>query len=125
TLLLMLAWLPGSIAKYQAYGWNWPASNRSTEDLLQLPEWGQHWIRAAADLRENYPAFAVAVLLLAFTGGFTPITALAAAVFLAARLAHITACVAGVAWLRILTWSLGFLATLYLLFMALTALISF
>jgi uncharacterized MAPEG superfamily protein len=125
TLLLMLVWIPGSIAKSLTYGWNWLASNRSTEGLQQLPEWGQRCVRADANLRENYPAFAVAVLLLAFTGGFTPGTALASAMFLGARLVHIPAYIAGIPWLRTLAWGLGFLATLYLLFMALVALISF
>jgi uncharacterized MAPEG superfamily protein len=125
TLLLMFAWLPGSVAKYQTYGWNWLLSNCSTEGLPPLPEWGQRCVRADKNLRENYPAFAIAVLLLAFTGGFTPGTALASAVFLAARLVHMAAYLAGIPWLRNLAWGFGFLATLYLLFMAVVALISF
>lgn len=125
TLLLMFAWLPGSVAKYQAYGWNWLLSNRSTEGLPPLPEWGQRCVRADNNLRANYPAFAVAVLLLAFTGGFTPGTALASAVFLGARLVHMPAYAAGLPWMRTLAWALGLLATLYLLFMSLVALISF
>lgn len=125
TLLLMFAWLPGLVAKAHTYGLNWVLSNRPTSGLPPLPGWGQRSERAYANLRQNYPAFAVSVLLLAFTGGFTPATRLAAAVFLAARLAHLPAYIAGVPWLRTLTWALGFLATLYLLGMALVALVSF
>lgn len=125
TLLLAVAWLPASVAKYHAYGLNWLASNRSTAGLPAMPEWGQRCIRAHENLKENYPAFAVAVLLLAFTGGFTPGTAVASALFLGARLVHMSAYIGGIPWLRIVAWTLGFLATLYLLFMALAALISF
>ncbi|MGH8401256.1 MAG: MAPEG family protein [Gammaproteobacteria bacterium] len=125
TLFLMFAWLPGSAAKYRAYGLDWLLSDRSMEGLEALPEWGQRSVRAYANLRENYPAFAVAVLLLAFSGGFTPGTALASAMFLVARLVHMPACIAAIPWLRNLAWIAGFLATLYLLFMAMVALVSY
>lgn len=125
TLLLMFSWLPPLVAKCRVYGTNWLVSNRSTAGLPELPDWAQRCVRAQDNLKENYPAFAVAVLLLAFTGGFTPGTALASALFLVARLAHLPAYIAGIPWLRTLSWALGFLATLYLLGMALVALLTF
>ncbi|HEX5340096.1 MAG TPA: MAPEG family protein [Gammaproteobacteria bacterium] len=125
TLLLMFSWLPALTAKCRVYGLNWLTSNRSTEGLPALPDWARRCILAQDNLKENYPAFAVAVLLLAFTGGFTPATALVSALFLGARLVHLPACIAGIPWLRTLSWILGFLATLYLLAMAMVALVSF
>lgn len=125
TLFLMFAWLPGSVAKYRAYGLDRLVSNRPMEGWEALPEWGQRSVCAHANLRDNYPAFAVAVLLLAFSGGFTPGTALASVIFLIARLVHMPACIVGIPWLRNLAWIAGFLATLYLLFMAMVALVSY
>lgn len=123
TLFYMFSWVPASLAKYQAYGSGWLTSNRATENLPPLSELGQRAIRAHENLKENYPAFAVAILLLAFSGGFTRDTAIAALVFLVARLIHMPAYIIGVPWLRTLSWAVGFLATVYLLLMALVALI--
>ncbi|HEV2212719.1 MAG TPA: MAPEG family protein, partial [Gammaproteobacteria bacterium] len=106
TFLLMLGWVPGFVCKYQTYGLGWMLSNRSTAGLPPLPEWGQRVERAYDNLQAHYPAFAVAVLLLALTGGFNLGTSLAAAVFAAARLVHIPAYTLGIVWLRVLSWTL-------------------
>ncbi|MGB9430346.1 MAG: MAPEG family protein [Gammaproteobacteria bacterium] len=123
TLFYIFSWLPAWLAKYQAYGGRWLASNRSTQGLPPLSELGQRAVRAHENLKENYPGFAVAILLLAFSGGFTQYTFNAALVFLVARLVHLPAYIIGIPWLRTLSWLAGFLATLYLLIMALAALV--
>jgi len=125
SLLFALAWFPASLCKYQTYGWSWLLSNRSPAGLPPLPEWGQRAQRAHDNLKENFPAFAVAVLLLALSGGFTQGTRIAAAVFAAARLIHMPAYIAGAVWARSLSWATGVLATLYLLGMALYGLVHF
>ncbi|MGH8306943.1 MAG: MAPEG family protein [Gammaproteobacteria bacterium] len=123
TLFYMFSWLPASLAKYHAYGNRWLVSNRSTQGLPPLSELGQRAVRAHENLRDNYLGFAVAILLLAFTGGFSSYTALAALVFLIARLVHMPAYILGIPWLRIFSWLVGFAAMLYLLIMALVALV--
>ena len=125
SLFLALAWFPASLSKYQTYGWGWLLSNRSPAGLPPLPEWGQRAQRAHDNLKENFPAFAVAVLLLALSGGFTEGTRIATAVFVAARLIHMPAYIAGAVWPRSLSWVAGVLATLYLLGMALYGLVHF
>ena len=125
TTLFALAWLPASVCKYQTYGWGWLLSNRSTADLGPLPEWGQRAERAHNNLKENFPAFAVAVLLLALTAGFRPGTQLATAVFVMARVLHPAAYMAGAVWLRVLSWVTGLLATLYLLGVGVFGLVHF
>ena len=125
TLFFMLAWLPASVSKYQTYGWRWLLSNRSTAGLPPLPEWGQRAERAHANLVANYPGFAVAVLLLAVTGGFTQGTRVAAALFVAARMLHMPSYIRGDVWPRALSWLLGLAATLYLLAMAVFGLVKF
>ena len=125
TFMLMLAWLPASISKYQTYGWGWLLSNRSSEGLKPLPEWGQRAERAHANLMANYPGFAVAVLLLALTGGYTEGTRFAAALFACARVVHMPAYIRGLVWPRVISWVLGLLASLYLLAMAVMGLVKF
>jgi len=123
TFLLMFGWVPGFVCKFRTYGLGWMLSNRSTAGLPPLPEWGQRAERAYDNLQANYPGFAVAVLLLALTGGFSPGTSLAAAVFAAARLVHMPAYTLGVVWLRVLSWALGFAASLNLLVTAVLGLV--
>ena len=125
TLLLIIGAIPEFVAKVHLYGLNWLVNYQNLSDLPALPEWGQRCVHAQADLRASYPAFAVAVLLLAFTGGFTPATALASALFLVARLLHMPADIAGFGWLRTFASGLSFLTTLYLLCIAMVALVSF
>lgn len=93
-------------------------SNRSLSGLPPLPEWGQRAERAYDNLRVSYPGFAVAVLLLAITGGFNAGTTLATALFAAARLVHMPAYIQGLVWPRILSWAVGFAASIYLLAVA-------
>jgi uncharacterized MAPEG superfamily protein len=123
TLLYVFSWLPVWFAQYQAYGAGWLLSNRSTAGLAPLPEMAQRAVRAHANLKENYPPFAVAIFLLAFSGGYTPYTAIAALVFLLAWLVHIPSYIIGIPWLRTSSWAVGFIAMLYLLIIALAVLV--
>jgi len=125
TLFFMLAWLPASVSKYQTYGLGWLLSNRSTAGLPPLPEWGQRAERAHANLIANFPGFAVAVLLLAVTGGFDQGTRVAAALFVSARALHMLFYIRGEVWPRVISWALGLGATLYLLTAAVTGLVKF
>jgi uncharacterized MAPEG superfamily protein len=125
TLLFMLAWIPASVCKYQTYGLGWLLSNRSVAGLPPLPEWGQRAERAHNNLKENFPGFAVAVLLLAITGGFTQGTRIASAVFIGARLVHMPAYIQGHVWIRSISWAIGLGACLYLLAMAVSGLVKF
>lgn len=65
--------------------------------------------------------FAPAVLILAFTGGFTANSLLAAQAFLVARVLYVPIYLAGIPWLRTLVWLVGFLATAWLLLMGIGA----
>lgn len=125
TFLFTLAWMPASVCKFQTYGWSWLLSNRSTVGLPPMPEWGQRAERAYANLQANYPGFAVAVLLLALTGGFNQGTRFATGLFVIARLVHMPVYIRGLIWPRVASWVLGMLATLYLLVVAVWGLVKF
>ena len=121
TVLMMLAYLPGSMAKMRTYGMGWMTSNRETAGMEPITGWGGRALRAHENLKENFPMFAVAVLLLVLTDktGMQG-TEMAAATFLVARLVHISVYIAGWFWPRTLAWLVGWVATGYLLFVALT-----
>jgi len=120
TLLVLFAFLPGSIAKRRAYGDRWLLSNREPEGLAPLTGWGGRAVRAHDNLKENFPAFAAAVLLLVVAGkSGGQGTEIAACLFLLARLTHMGSYLAGWFWPRTTAWALGWGATLYILFVAL------
>ncbi|MGH8279312.1 MAG: MAPEG family protein [Gammaproteobacteria bacterium] len=123
TLFYLFAWVPPLIAKSRVYGTRWLFGEHSVLSRGPLPEAVERMVLAHDNFRESYPPFAVAVLLLAFSGGFTRLTAFAAWVYLVARLVHMPAASFGLPLLRGLVWLLGLAATLYLLAMALVALV--
>ncbi|MDN5864037.1 MAG: MAPEG family protein [Gammaproteobacteria bacterium] len=118
TLLALFAFVPASMARARTYGRRWVVSNRETEGLPPLPAWGARAERAHTNLVVNYPAFAAAVLLLAVTGDFDLGTAIASAVFVAARIVHMVAYIGGAFWPRTISWALGLAATIYILVIA-------
>jgi uncharacterized MAPEG superfamily protein len=120
-VLMMLAFIPGSMAKRRAYGTRWMTSNREPEGLPPITGWGGRAVRAHENLKENFPMFAVAVLMLVLTGktGMQG-TEVAATTFLVARLAHLGAYLGGWFWPRTLAWFTGWVATAYLLVIALS-----
>ncbi len=75
--------------------------------------------RAMDNHFEGLILFGIAVMVITYSGQNTDMTALAAALYLLARILYIPAYVFGwVPW-RSLIWAVGFLATLYLLLAAL------
>ncbi|MEM8803663.1 MAG: MAPEG family protein, partial [Pseudomonadota bacterium] len=64
--------------------------------------------------------FAPAVLILAVQQAFTPATLLAAQIFIVARILYVPIYAFGIAipFLRTLVWMVGFLASVFLLFVA-------
>lgn len=118
TLLALLAFFPASVAKFRTHGTGWLMSNRETTGLAPLPPWGRRAERAHANLKENFPAFVAAVVLVVLSGHTTTGTAVASAVFVGARLVHMAAYVGGVFWPRTIAWAIGWGSTIYLLAVA-------
>lgn len=71
--------------------------------------------RAYRNHLETLPLFAIAVVVLVIAGKTTPMTALAAQVYLAARILYIPAYVSGLPWLRSVIWAVAMLAIVVLL----------
>lgn len=116
TLLFLLAFIPGALYKTNAYGGlSWLVSNREVSDKPPLTGAAARAERAHANLKENFPAFVAAILILAYSGHYTMGTAVASAVFVAARILYIPVYIGGIPPLRTLFWALGWASTIYIL----------
>lgn len=113
-LLYQFIWLPYYVAKWVAYGYDHMASNRSQEGLPPLPDWGTRAQRAQQNYVENFPPFAVVVLLLGLVEGFTYYTGVATVLFVVARFSHVVVYTIGLVYIRSTVYSVGLGATLYL-----------
>ncbi len=119
TLLFLLAFIPSSFYKSRAYGgMPWLISNRDTTDKAPLTGAAARAERAHANFKDNYPAFVAAVLILVYSGHSGLATAIASAVFVAARILYIGAYIGGVPPLRTLLWALAWASTIYILAVA-------
>ena len=116
TLLALLAFMPCSIYKANAYGGlSWLISNREVSDKPPLTGAAARAERAHANFKENYPAFVAAVLVLVYSGHTGMATAVASAVFVGARLLYIPAYIGGIPLLRTTLWVLAWASTIFIL----------
>lgn len=119
TLLALLAFVPGSLYKARAFGgMPWLVSNRELETKPPLTGVAARAERAHANFKENFPAFVAAVLILVYSGHTCMGTAVASAVFVAARILYIPCYIGGIPPLRTLMWLLGWGSTIYILAVA-------
>lgn len=119
TLLALLAFFPGSLYKARSWGgMRWLGSNRAVEEKPPLTGAAARAERAHANFKENFPAFVAAVLILVYSGHTCLATAVASAVFVAARIFYIPAYIGGIPPLRTFFWALGWGSTIYILSVA-------
>lgn len=107
TMFFILAFLPASFAKVRTYGIWWAASNRDQVPQTQLPLWGQRAERAHINLKDNFPGFIVAILLLGTLGKFDEITSWLAGLYVLGRIAHFFFYVTGISLPRTLGYGLA------------------
>lgn len=119
TFFFLLAWLPTSAAKKQSFGLRWLASNREKTPNAELPAWGGRAERAHTNLKDNFPGFVVAILLLGHLGKFDESTAIAASVYVFARVLHLGSYIAGNFPIRFVSFVSGLSANFFLLLKAL------
>ncbi len=115
TLLFLFAWIPSSVAKFQSFGGKWLASNRTPIPGKELSRWGQRVERAHNNLKDNFPGFVVAILLLGLRNQFSDATSVAAWTYVGARLIHFASYGIGHVNTRFLSYVVGLGANLYLL----------
>ncbi|HXH76076.1 MAG TPA: MAPEG family protein [Bacteriovoracaceae bacterium] len=115
TIFFTLAWVPVSAGKFGSFGIKWLASNRHESPKGELAMWAQRCDRAYNNLKDYFPAFVVAILLLGATNKFDETTGYAAIIFVVARLIHYISYGIGLLVPRFLTFAIGLIANIYLL----------
>jgi uncharacterized MAPEG superfamily protein len=115
TIFFLLAWLPGSIAKWQTFGGAWLGSNREPIPGRELSGWGARAERAYSNLKDYYPGFLVGILLLGILNKFDSSTSWAAGLYVTGRLGHFMSYSLGLVLPRALCYFLAMGANLYLL----------
>ena len=116
-LLQVLQFVAYSITAQMQVGTKKALSPRDTP--VQLTGTAGRLQRAMNNHFEGLILFGIAVMVITYSGQNSAMTALAAAIYLGARILYVPAYVFGwVPW-RSLIWAVGFLATLYLLVAAL------
>jgi uncharacterized MAPEG superfamily protein len=110
-LLMPAIYLVGRVQL--AGGMEWALGNR--DQPLELPPWAARAQRAHANLIENVAPFAILVLVAHVTGKADGMTALGAAVFFCARVAHAAVYVAGLIGVRTAVFFVGVFGELLIL----------
>ena len=115
SILFLLAFFPVSVGKAQSFGWKWLGSNRKPIPGKELPEWAARCDRAHNNLKDNFPGFIAAVLLLGLTAKFDHSTAILCWLYVGARVMHYASYGLGIVPLRALFYFTGLFSNLYLL----------
>lgn len=79
-----------------------------------MPEWGQRAERAHNNLKDYFPSFAVAVLLLMYFQIADTLTLMACILFVVFRIIHFIGYCAGSVQARASAWFVAMIANLYL-----------
>ncbi|MDG3439770.1 MAPEG family protein [Nitrospirillum amazonense] len=112
-LATIMMWIPYTVARILTRGLI-PALSYPNPSYPPDPAWAERARRAHANAIENLAPFAPLVLITTMIGASTPTTALAAQVYLAARLVHYVVYAAGIPVIRTLAFVTGWGATLVL-----------
>jgi len=115
TIFYLFAWFPSSVGKYHSYGWKWLSSNRNPVAGRELLPWAGRAERAYANLKDYFPAFIAAILLLGINDKFDGATSCAATIYLGARLLHLVAYIYGNVSIRFLGFLAGIVSNTFLL----------
>lgn len=116
TFIFLFAWLPVSIGKTKTFGRKWAGSNRDPIPGKELTGWAARCERAHNNLKDNFPGFIAAVLILGQTGQFDHGTAIASVIYVISRIGHYIFYGIGNVPGRAISYFLGLFINMYLLF---------
>ena len=105
TGLAAFQFVPYFFAYLKYWGIEGIVGNRGS--LPVLPQWAQRAKAAHQNMSENYPHFAVLVLLSIWLGGESSMTVVGAAMFFCSRLAYAVVYILGIKWIRSMVYSAG------------------
>ena len=114
TFFYLFAFVPLSIAKGQTFGIKWLASNRD-QIPCELPAWGGRAERAYNNLKDYFPGFIVAILLLGMLNKFDQATSQAAVAYVLGRVGHYISYILGNFPARFVTYCVAMASNVFLL----------
>jgi uncharacterized MAPEG superfamily protein len=103
SVLLAVLWIPTIVGQVIHNGPLQPDEYRTLRDPNKAPDWVRRAYRAHVNLVEQFGAFAGLVAVGQFASISTSTTALCAAIFFWARIAHAVVMISGTGFLRIRT----------------------
>lgn len=116
TIFFLLAWMPSSVAKVQAFGgMKWAGSNREPKAGQTLTGWGGRVERAHNNLKDNFPGFVAAILGLGLLNKFDETTYMLSLIYVVARVLHFIAYGIGNVPARFIAYSTGLVCNIWLL----------
>ena len=118
--LTAVLWIPYIVGQVMTTGMITAARYRDPTPP-EVPAWVNRCNRAHLNAVESLAPFAVVVLIAHVTGAANETTALWAAVFFYARLAHAVVYWLGIPYVRTLAFAAGMLATLIIFWVVITA----
>lgn len=118
TFIFLFAFIPSSIGKLKSYGGKWVGSNRVPPKDKELLPWAGRVERAYTNLKDYFPAFVVAILLLGVQGKFDETTKIASTVYVIARVLHFVGYGIGNVRARFVFYVLAMLSNVILLYKA-------
>lgn len=98
-----------AVGKTRAAGTEWNMGNRDVDP--EVPPWVLRARRAVANHKENFPFFLAAVVVVHLAGKADRVSALAAIVYVIARVAHGLIYIAGMTKIRSAAYLFGLAAT--------------
>jgi uncharacterized MAPEG superfamily protein len=115
TILYLFSWLPSGAGKFQSFGAKWLASNREPIPGQDFLPWAGRIERAYANLKDNFPPFAITILLLGQLNKFDSTTYYLTLGFIIARVLHYITYGLGLTKGRFLTYAIALGCNLFLL----------
>lgn len=115
SIFFLLAWAPASYGKLKSFGGKWLLSNRNPVTNKELLPWAARVERAHNNLKDNFPGFVVAILLMGLTNKFSDATAVASVVYVIGRFGHFISYAIGNVPMRGLFYMLALACNLFLL----------
>lgn len=119
SLLALVLWAPYILAAMKTLGAS-RLAGYPTGEYSTLPAWAQRNYRAHMNLVENLVPFGALVLIASVAGAADATTALAAQVFFWARLVQAIVHIAGIPWLRTLSFVVSWIACLVIFWQIVT-----
>ena len=115
TTFIVLAWVPHTNGKIRSFGKKWILSNRKPVAGKELLPWAARCERAYNNLKDYYPGYVAAILLLGILDKFDTSTGIAAVTYVVARLIHYVSYGIGNVPFRGISFIIGLICNLFLL----------